>query len=109
MATWEWHVPANEVVFSQEFYEILGIDPGDLECTVEGFLSLLHPDDRAAAEAALGRALDGTEPYALAHRLIGGDGRQRTMLCSGLVEFDLDGIPLRMAGASLDVTDEPAA
>lgn len=105
VASWEWHIPANEVVWSPEFYEMLGMNPDRVEPTVEGFLSLIHPDDRSAAEVALSRALDGTDSYAVAHRLIRADGGERMMICRGQVQRDLDGSPLRMVGASLDLTD----
>lgn len=105
VGSWEWDVVADEVTWSAEFYEMLGMDPALVTPTYEGFIELIHPDDRAAAEGALQRALEGGEAYAVAHRLIRADGGERMMICRGRVDRDLDGTPLRMVGASLDLTE----
>ena len=105
VGSWSWDVPADEVTWSPEFYEMLGIVPGTVRATYKGFIDLIHPDDRAAAEGALGRALAGGDTYAVAHRLIRADGGERMMICRGRVYRDPDGAPLRMVGASLDLTD----
>jgi PAS domain-containing protein len=105
LASWTWDVAADEVTWSPEFYEMLGMEPGSVETTYEGFMGLIHPDDRAAAEGALTRALEGGDSYAVAHRLVGPEGNERMTICRGRVYRDPDGKPLRMVGASLDFSD----
>jgi len=105
VGSWEWNIPNDKVFWSAEFYEMLGMDPDNVEPTYQGFIDVIHPDDRPAAEGALRRALEKGGAYAAAHRLIRGDGGERLMLCRGRVYRDRRGLPLRMVGASLDLTD----
>ena len=94
VGSWEWDIRADTVTWSLEFYDMLGMDPKEVKPTYKGFIDVIHPDDRAAAEGALGRALEGGGSYAVAHRLIRGDGEERMMICRGRVDRDLDGSPL---------------
>ena len=105
VGTWVWDIPSDEVTWSPQFYELLALSPGEVEATQEGFIALIHPDDQASARGALARALAGSDTYSVAHRLIRADGEERMVICRGRVDRDLDGTPLRMVGASLDLSD----
>jgi PAS domain S-box-containing protein len=75
------------------------------------FLQGLHPDDRAATEAAVARALDpagGGEFYA-EYRVIGiGDGVERHVAATGQVFF-ADGKAIRLVGTVLDISERKRA
>ena len=57
IGSWEWDVADDRVSWSDELYRIYGLDRTDLTPTYDGFLSRIHPDDRAdvarAVEAAV--------------------------------------------------------
>lgn len=105
VGSWEWDVARDEMTWSPEFYEMIGVDPSDVEPTYEGFIERIHPDDRPAAEGALQRALASEDSCAVAHRLVRADGEERMMLCRGEVHRDVDGSPLRIVGAALDLSE----
>ncbi len=105
VASWEWDCGEDAVTWSPEFYEMVGVRPGAIKPKLSGFLELIHPDDRPAAQRAVERALAGTDRYEAAHRLVRPDGAERMLLCRGRVIRDTDGTALRVVGASLDLTN----
>src|SRR6266550_3796801 len=46
MGSWEWDIRGGAVTWSDEMWRIFGLQPGALRVTYEGFLELVHPDDR---------------------------------------------------------------
>jgi PAS domain S-box-containing protein len=105
VGSWEWDIANDSAVWSPEMFRIFGHEPEAFEPTLESFLAAVHPDDRPPAERALRRALDGTEPYAVAHRIVRPDGTERLAICRGQVFRGADGKPRRMVGATLDLTE----
>ena len=75
--------------------------------TSELFLAGVHPDDRAAVEAEMARAVDpaGSGGFALEHRVVGlDDGVERWIAGRGQVFF-ADGRPVRVIGTVRDVSE----
>src|SRR3954447_5817783 len=46
IGSWEWHVAARTVAWSDELYRIYGFEPQSVPVTLEFFLSRIHPDER---------------------------------------------------------------
>src|SRR4029078_3749596 len=46
MGSWPWHVATNTTNWSEALYHIYGIRREECPATVEGYLSVVHPDDR---------------------------------------------------------------
>lgn len=59
IGTWEWDPEADSFVWSPEHAALFGGAPGP--ATLEGFLALVHPDDRAAVRTGAWRALESGE------------------------------------------------
>src|SRR5262249_35163067 len=55
---WEWSAQTNENTWSPEIEALYGLPPGGFEGGYEGWAKLLHPDDRAKAEADVRRAFE---------------------------------------------------
>ena len=72
--------------------------------TVDLWLALMHPDDRARTNAALNQALDGgDESFSCGYRLRRRDGLYAEILDRGFIVRH-DGKPVRMVGVMADVT-----
>lgn len=52
VGSWELDVLKNHLIWSDEIYRILGLQPQEFGATYEEFLDAIHPDDRAAVDAA---------------------------------------------------------
>ena len=69
VGNWEWDFQSGAVTWSDGLFRLLGLLPGSIEPTYELFLSMVHPDDRAKAEA-VGRTATrqgGTIDYQYPH------------------------------------------
>jgi two-component system, OmpR family, sensor histidine kinase VicK len=104
IGTWEWDVRTGEIWWSDNLAALHGIDPAAFDGTVEGFLRLVHPDDRERVTGAIGAALEGGSDYDVEFRVPGSDGRLRWIQGKGRVYRDEAGRPLRMIGIGQDVT-----
>jgi diguanylate cyclase (GGDEF)-like protein/PAS domain S-box-containing protein len=104
----EWDIVHNQVRWSDELYRIFGLSPQEFPGTLEGYLAVVHPDDRSAVESAVERSLRTLEPYELTHRAVLPDGGVRWLQCRGRVRT-VDGRPVQMIGACQDFTAQREA
>jgi PAS domain S-box-containing protein len=104
---WE---PRKSTLWSDEFYRILGCEPGTVEPSSEVFFGAVHPDDRASVRAAaVSTATLGIMPE-LEYRVIRRDnGELRYIRGNGCVYRAADGSVQRIVGALLDITDSKRA
>ncbi len=106
VGSWEWDVPANHIVWSEEMKRIFGVDPREFGATFEGYVDLVHPDDRPMARVVVERALAEGGTFAFEHRIVRRDGTERTIFGRGEVFRDAVGGVLRVAGTGQDITDK---
>ena len=104
VGVWDWEIAENRVTWTESLFEIHGISPGEFAGTVEAFAELVHPEDREQVQAALQRALTGSGDYELEFRAVRPDG-QVVWLFTNAVVLKHGGVPVRMLGATLDVTE----
>ena len=71
IGSWERDLVADQLVWSDETYRILGLSPENFEPVYETFLAVVHPEDRAAVdETYLGSVREGKDHYEIEHRII---------------------------------------
>ncbi len=107
---WDWDIPGDVASHNAQWCILLGLDRSFLKHPIETFKNLLHPDDLAAAQAAIQSSLSQGVPYNHEHRMLRADGQVIWVLDRGkVVEFDQDGRPTRMVGSIMDITDRKLA
>jgi len=106
MGTWDWHITDGVTKWSEVTKRMFGFSPGDSETTPEGFLALLHPDDRSKVNEAISRAINYGDPYESEFRVPHRDGSIRWIRGKGKVVFDQQGKPFRLIGINQDITVE---
>jgi two-component system sensor kinase FixL len=79
--------------------------PADAEVTFAQFLATLHPDDRSATEKAIAEAIADRCDYNIVHRVVRTDGTARWVAARGRAIYSATGQPLKMMGASFDITE----
>lgn len=104
--SWAWDIQHNSLHWSAELYRIYGIDPNKFEASYEGFLNLVHPDDRAMCHEQVQRAFDTGTSFGFVHRIVRADGEIRMLRARGKVVTDEKGQPLRMLGTGQDITEQ---
>ena len=108
---WDWDVATGEVLYDDRWLRILGFARGDVPADIETWRSRVHPDDLAAADAALAAHWSGqSEAFACEHRIRCKDGTYLWVITRGrIVRRGPDGRPLRVAGTQRDVSERKRA
>jgi PAS domain S-box-containing protein len=102
--TWDWDIPAGRLTWSPEFFGLFGL-PSGATPTFETWRAVLHPDDRGPAQAKIDRALkDHASSLWNEYRIILPGGDVRWIGSSSSTLYTDAGDPVRMSGASLDIT-----
>jgi len=105
IGSWEWNLAAGRIAWSDELCRIYGVTPREFGETLQGYLSIVHPEDRAMAQRAMEQALLEGGQFAFEHRVVHDDGSVRTIFGRGEVFMDASGRPVRVAGTGQDITD----
>ena len=110
-SVWEWHIPSDRLSDVDGTTALIGYAPGEIESTQAAWDEVIHPDDRAAIDAAYERHLRGAAPiYEQEYRARHRDGRWVWISERGrVVEWAADGRPVRMVGTITDVSQRRQA
>ncbi|MFS8214403.1 PAS domain-containing protein [Paenibacillus polymyxa] len=102
--------PSNTFTWSEEFRAMLGYQSEkDFPNVLNSWASRLHPEDHDRALTELSDHLldfTGKTPYDVQYRLKLKHGEYRWFRATGTTIRDQQGVPLRIAGALLDVHDQ---
>ncbi|WP_437279150.1 PAS domain-containing protein [Sorangium sp. So ce375] len=109
LGNWDWHIPNNELFWSDECYPMLGLSRDAGTLTYERFLDCIHPEDREHVIRSVDLALQGTLAYCVDYRIIRPSGEERFLHTEADVIRAEDDSPLRMIGTALDITEQRRA
>jgi PAS domain S-box-containing protein len=71
LGSWELDLVNSRLTWSDEVYRIFGLQPQEFGATYETFLEAVHPDDRAAVDAAYSASVrEGKDTYEIEHRVV---------------------------------------
>ncbi|HJT81159.1 MAG TPA: PAS domain S-box protein [Chthoniobacterales bacterium] len=104
VGAWEWDIEANRVSWSDSLFALHGVRKEEFDETVEGFASLVHPEDRDRVAGAIDKSLREGVPYELTFRALRPNGETVWLFTNAAVIRD-GNRPIRMIGASTDVTE----
>ena len=102
---WDWDVVSGTVTWSDNLYNIYGVDPAE-EINFEKFISLVHPDDQPKVQANIENAFQTQTFNDFFHRIITPELEMKTIHARGEVISDKDGKVIRMVGTGQDVTKQ---
>jgi PAS domain S-box-containing protein len=104
VGSWEWDLRSDTGSASAEWYRVVGVRPQDIP-SPRAALGFVHPVDRPAVEAAIGRAASDGTPFQVEHRTVLPGGQVRTVLVRGEGVHDEHGRVVRVIGTNQDVTE----
>lgn len=110
--TWDWDLLTDELVLNERWAEIIGYKLEDLEpISFNTWEQNLHPDDLEKTQLLIQQHFSGVLPYYDAEfRQQHKDGSWRWVNARGkIIEWSEAGVPLRMSGTHLDITERKAA
>ena len=108
LGMWEWDIAHDEIWITDKGRAMLGFDSSE-KLDFDRFRSRLHPDDRESVLKAVDSSLGTGAEYQSEYRVVLPDGQVRWIAGRGHVEFGGDGQPVRMRGASVDITERKLA
>lgn len=109
IGTWDWDVQQNTVIWNDNHFKLLGLDPNTTEDPYQNWRYAIHPQDLERVEQALQDALHQHTDYETEYRVFYPDGTLRWLVGRGRGLYDADQQPIRMLGVILDVTDRKQA
>ena len=104
VGSWELDLVNNELLWSDEIFNIFEIDQTKFGASYEAFLDAIHPDDRDMVNKAYSDSLVDRSPYEIAHRLKMNNGSIKYVRESCESYFDTHGKPVRSIGTIQDIT-----
>ena len=104
IGSWAFNAAGFEY-WSSELFRIYGLDPGGKPPTVEEYLALVHPEDRAFMKQGIAKMLDDHLAFDFTKRIVRPDGEIRHVRCVG-VPVTPGGIFQGFLGTGMDVTEQ---
>lgn len=109
IGSWEWGIQNNTLVFSDEVYKIMELDPNTIELYKTILINYLDEEGRRKVEEDADAAVYSKAPYNVEYTLQTPSGRVVHIQAQGKVKYDADGKPFSMAGTIQDITERKLA
>jgi PAS domain S-box-containing protein len=102
---WDWSLSDNVCWWSEGVRTQFGYAPEEV-ASVSSWSNRLHPDDKEAVTSSLDRLLSSADcEWTGEYRFLTSNGCYVYVLDRGYVVRDASGLPIRMVGAMLDISD----
>jgi PAS domain S-box-containing protein len=105
IGSWAWTPETGEVIWSDNHFRLMGLEPGEVTPSVGFLLDRMHPDDRARVGREIEAARMVGELPPIEMRIVRADGSVRHLHATGGVEDVAPGRPRTLIGSIRDVTD----
>lgn len=103
LGMWVWDVSGDDAWMTEQGRVPFGIKP-DARIDYAALLDRVHPEDRAAREAAIKRALETQGEYEMEYRVQSPEGGVRWVSARGRCVGAVNGRSQKLLGVSMDVT-----
>jgi PAS domain S-box-containing protein len=103
---WDWDISTEKLFWSDELYNLFGIDPKKDPASFDTWRKVLHPEDRQTAEKKISESLKKQKPLFSEYRIILPFGKICWINTLGNTIYDEHGKALRMAGICIDITEK---
>lgn len=104
IGNWSWHIPSNDIFWSDEAFRLFGLEKNDRLLSESGYLHFVHKEDLAQVRQVSSHAMNVGGRYQIDFRIVRADGDLRWVHSEGVVELTAARKPLRVFGTFQDVT-----
>ena len=105
VGAWDWNLTTNRLAGSERFIDALGVPGHGPDWHIDDFWRALHPDDEARVADSIRHSVESDVAFAVEFRVVRPNGSIRWIGAAGIAHRDDDGVPLRIVGTAVDVTD----
>lgn len=104
LGSWQLELSDNSFISSDICKANVGLSP-ETELTFDRLQKLVHPDDRQKCNAKIEHAVENHTDFESECRVRWPNGEIHWILIRGHALYDQDGIPVRILGVTLDITE----
>ncbi|MCB1591130.1 MAG: PAS domain-containing protein [Alphaproteobacteria bacterium] len=105
MGHWRWDISGDDISWSNEVYNIFGVDPNHFQPTLKRINEMVHRQDIARVIQAFQRAIIEKNDYDMEFRITCPTGEVRYIFCVGRCEKNEEGEPVALYGILQDMTE----
>ena len=108
---WDRNLESGKLYLSDNYYRILGYNPGEITITQKEFEEFLHPEDKESVLQKIQECIEGkTKDYSIEFRIKTKSGKWKWILGRGnVVSHDSTGKALRFLGTHVDISQQKEA
>ncbi|WP_427914126.1 PAS domain-containing protein [Ramlibacter sp. MMS24-I3-19] len=107
--TFRWDIRTDELWWDTALDRLFGLEPGRAVRSLEQFVALVHPDERAEVIERCRRCKEFGHDFDMEFRVVWPDGSVRWLYDRGRTLVGADGQPQAMTGACVDITQRRQA
>jgi PAS domain S-box-containing protein len=109
-AVWDWDLRTGELWWSEGIHTLFGYAQRSVRPDLAWWSERIHPEERERVNGGMHAAIAaGGQLWSDEYRFRRADGSYAEVLDRGFVLHGPDGLPLRMVGAMLDITERKGA
>ena len=105
LGCFRWNISGDQVTWCDALFQIFGLEPGAQELTSDTFWQFVLPEDRAAIQASIKKAVETNGEFQDVKRIKRADGEIRVIESRGRVIANDQGEPIWVVGVCQDVTE----
>lgn len=105
LATWDWDIENDRVIWSPEHFRMQGYAVGEVEPSYQAWLARVHPEDRDKAEGALAQARRSGTEFVHTFRSLHPDGSVKWLSARAKFFYNATGEATRAIGVIEDITE----
>ena len=103
--TFRWNIRTNDLDWDEALDKLFGLPPRMTARSLDQFISLVHPDDRAGVIERCQRCAEIGADFEMEFRVVCPDGTIRWLYDRGKTLLGDDGKPSYMTGACVDISE----
>ena len=105
IGSWEHNLTTGKVVWSEELYRMLGLDPRKDPADFNIFFEGIHPDDRPLLKKAIDETVKTGKHFSIDYRFNLRDGKTRILHAQAELIPDQSGNRVILSGTGQDITE----
>jgi PAS domain S-box-containing protein len=109
IGNWDWNLVTNEFYYSDELYRIFGLNPQELNISLDEVLNYIHPEDQNYVNNAIKDALSGNLHEVIDFRVTLADSTERIVSVKSRLSYDKNNNLVRINGTVQDITETKQA
>lgn len=109
-ALWDWDLVTDSLWMNEVHCNLLGYSSEEINPVIETWYKKIHPDDFPKVTEGIHKVIQSGKNYwSDEYRLLSKTGKISYVFDRGYVVYNEKGIPIRMIGAAIDITERKLA